>query len=109
LDAWEAAAGLKTYAQAVAAAIAFRASQGEPIGMTAADWLAFAKRASWYATREKADALGIEVAWDCELAKTPDGYYQVRGGLDYAIVKSFAAAPFADILWMEGGTAHLVE
>ena len=109
LDAWEAAAGLKTYAQAVAAAIAFRASQGEPIGMTAADWLAFAKRASWYATREKADALGIEVAWDCELAKTPDGYYQVRGGLDYAIVKSLAAAPFADILWMETATADLEE
>jgi len=47
------------------------------------------------------------VPWDCEHAKTPDGYYQVRGGIDYAIAKSLAAAPFADILWMETKTADL--
>jgi isocitrate lyase len=109
LDAWEAAAGIKTYPEAVAAAIAFRASQGEPVGMSREDWLAFAKRSSWFAAREKADQLGIDVAWDCELAKTPEGYYQVRGGLDYAIAKSLAAAPFADILWMETATANLDE
>ena len=109
LDAWEAAAGLKTYAQAVAGTIAFRASQGEPVAMSSDAWLAFARRASWFEVREKAAALGLEVAWDCELAKTPDGYYQVRGGLDYAIAKSLAAAPFADILWMETATANLDE
>ncbi|HEX8907933.1 MAG TPA: isocitrate lyase, partial [Anaeromyxobacteraceae bacterium] len=36
-----------------------------------------------------------------------DGYYQVRGGIDYAIAKSLAAAPFADLLWMETKTADL--
>ena len=109
LDAWEAAAGLKTYADAVGAAIQFGASQGEPAGMTAAEWLAFARRAPWYAAREKAASLGIDVTWDAEIAKTPDGYYQVRGGLDYAIAKSLAVAPFADILWMETATADLEE
>jgi isocitrate lyase len=109
LDAWQAAAGLKTYAQAVAAAIVFRAGQDEPAGMNAEEWLAFARRASWYAAREKAESLGIDVNWDCELAKTPEGYYQVQGGLDYAIAKSLAVAPFSDILWMETATANLAE
>jgi isocitrate lyase len=47
--------------------------------------------------------------WDCEHAKTPEGYYQVRGGLHFAIAKSLAAAPFADLLWMETASANLGE
>ena len=34
-------------------------------------------------------------------------YYQVKGGIPYAIGKSLAVAPFADILWMETKTADL--
>ncbi|MEP6561792.1 MAG: isocitrate lyase, partial [Nakamurella sp.] len=37
----------------------------------------------------------------------PEGYYQIQGGVPYAIVKSLAAAPFADVLWMETKTAEL--
>jgi isocitrate lyase len=71
--------------------------------------MAFAARAPFYQAREKARSLGVHVPWDCEHAKTPDGYYQVRGGIDYAIAKSLAAAPFADILWMETKTADLAD
>ena len=53
--------------------------------------------------------MGADVAWDCERAKTPEGYYQIRGGIPYAIAKSLAAAPFADILWMETKTADLAD
>jgi isocitrate lyase len=109
LDAWQAAAGLKTYAQAVADAIRFRMTHGESFDMTVDNWLAFAKHAPWSTARAKASSLGIDITWDPELAKTPDGYYQVQGGLDYAIVKSLAAAPFADMLWMETNTANLAE
>ena len=109
LDAWQEAADLKTYRQAVADVIAFRVSQGESFAMGVDEWLAFSKRASWYAAREKARSMEIDVDWDCELAKTPEGYYQVQGGLEYAIAKSLAAAPFADILWMETATADLHE
>ena len=52
-------------------------------------------------------SLGADAGWDCERAKTPEGYYQLRGGIPYAIAKSLAAAPFADILWMETKTADL--
>ncbi len=75
--------------------------------MTIEEWRTFASRASFFEARERADSLGITVVWDPELPKTPEGYYQVRGGIDYAIAKSLAAAPFADLLWMETKTANL--
>ena len=109
LDAWQEDADLKTHRQAVAEEIAFRVSQGESFELTAEDWLEYGKRVSWYEARERSRAMGIEVAWSCELAKTPEGYYQVQGGLEYAIAKSLAAAPFSDILWMETATANLHE
>ena len=71
--------------------------------------MTFAEHASWYEAREKAGSHGNRGGWNAELAKTPEGYYQVQGGLEYAIAKSLAAAPFADILWMETATADLHE
>ena len=107
VDAWQHEAGVCTYAEAVGNVIAFRENEGEQLSMKKDQWLAFAARAPLYQAREKARALGVHVPWDCEHAKTPDGYYQVRGGIDYAIAKSLAAAPFADLLWMETKTADL--
>src|SRR5258706_1981567 len=107
VEAWEAEAGLETYGEAVAEVLDFRAGEGESLEMGAAEWRDFARKASYAAARRRARALGVNVVWDCELAKTPEGYYQVRGGIDYAIAKSLAAAPFADILWMETATADL--
>jgi isocitrate lyase len=71
------------------------------------EWDAFSRRASFYAIRERARAMGVHATWDPEHAKTPDGYYQVRGGIEYAVAKSLAAAPYADVLWMETKTADL--
>ncbi|HXO21287.1 MAG TPA: isocitrate lyase ICL2 [Thermoanaerobaculia bacterium] len=109
LDLWETEAGLETYGEAVAEVLDFRASEGEALEMSGDEWRQFARRASFYAARKKAKALGVNVVWDCEHGKTPEGYYQVRGGIEYAIAKSLAAAPFADVLWMETATANLEE
>ena len=109
LDAWQAAASLKTFHQAVASALKFRNNEGATLDVSPEQWLERSKRFSWYEAREMADALGVEVEWDCERAKTPEGYYQTQPGLEYAIAKSLAAAPFADILWMETATANLHE
>ncbi|WP_375484004.1 isocitrate lyase ICL2 [uncultured Mycobacterium sp.] len=109
VEAWEDDAGLETYGEAVADLLEFRESEGEPAEMTAAEWREFAKTASLYEAREKARELGADAGWDCERAKTPEGYYQVRGGIPYAIAKSLAAAPFADLLWMETKTADLAD
>ena len=109
IEAWQTDSGLQTYSAAVAELLEFREREGESPAMKAADWREFAKRAPLYIAREKAKELGADVAWDCERAKTPEGYFQVRGGIPYAIAKSLAAAPFADILWMETKTADLAE
>ena len=107
LDAWEGEAELNTFGETVAEVIEFRDSEGEPVEISVDDWRRFAARASLPDAREKARELGVNVDWDCEAAKTPEGYYQVRGGIPYAIAKSLAAAPFADLLWMETKTANL--
>jgi isocitrate lyase len=109
VDAWEDDAGLTTFAEAVGEALEFGESEDEPVAMGAPDWRHFAERASLYSARQRARELGVQVSWDCELAKTPEGYYQVRGGIPYAIAKSLAAAPFADLLWMETKTADLAD
>lgn len=109
VDAWQDDAGLNTYGEAVAELLEFREREGEPAAMSVAEWRAFAERAPLYTARAKAKELGADVVWDCERVKTPEGYYQVRGGIPYAIAKSLAAAPFADILWMETKTADLAD
>jgi isocitrate lyase len=109
IDAWQADAGLDTFGGAVGELLEFREREGEQSAMSAAEWRKFAATAPLYSARQKAQQLGAGVAWDCERSKTSEGYYQVRGGIPYAIAKSLAAAPFADILWMETKTADLAD
>ncbi|HQR37263.1 MAG TPA: isocitrate lyase ICL2 [Blastocatellia bacterium] len=109
LEVWEAEARLQTFGEAVADVLEFNAAEGEQLEMSVDDWRAFAATASLFAARARARDLGVDVDWDCETAKTPEGYYQVRGGIPYAIAKSLGAAPFADLLWMETKTADLAD
>ena len=109
IAAWEDDAGLMTYSDAVAEVLSFGDIEDEPASMSPDEWRQFAARTSHYAAREKAKELGTDPSWSPELARTPEGYYQVRGGIPYAIAKSLAAAPFADILWMETKTADLAD
>jgi len=41
--------------------------------------------------------------------RSPEGFYRVRAGLDYAIARSLAVAPYADMLWFETKTPDLEE
>jgi isocitrate lyase len=109
VETWELESGLKTYGEAVADLIKFQIEEGRQPELTIEGWLDFSKTASFHEARQKARAMGIEASWDCELSRTPEGYYQVKGGMEYAIAKSLAAAPFADLLWMETATADLAD
>ena len=109
VEAWQAAAGLSTYAEAVADQIAARTAEGADIGIGAAEWMDFARNAGLECARERAAELGVDTYWDAEPARTPEGYYQVQGGIGYAVAKSLAVAPFADVLWMETKTADLAD
>ncbi|HJQ63798.1 MAG TPA: isocitrate lyase [Burkholderiales bacterium] len=39
--------------------------------------------------------------------RTADGYFQVRAGLDQAVARGIAYAPYADLIWCETGTPDL--
>jgi isocitrate lyase len=41
--------------------------------------------------------------------RTPEGFYQFRGGLDAAINRGLSYAPYADMLWCETSTPDLAE
>jgi isocitrate lyase len=41
--------------------------------------------------------------------RTPEGYFRVRGGIEAAIARGVAYAPFADVLWCETSTPDLDE
>jgi isocitrate lyase len=41
--------------------------------------------------------------------RTPEGFYQFHGGIDAAIARGLAYAPYADVLWCETSTPDLAE
>ena len=41
--------------------------------------------------------------------RTPEGYFVINGGLDYAIARSLTYAPYADVLWFETSKPDLKE
>ena len=109
VERWEADAGLMTIGEAVLAALRTQEEDGSDVAITAEEWTSFAKTASFWSVRERARQLNVDFFWDAELARTPEGFYQVRGGLEYAVRKSLSVAPYADIIWMETASADIHE
>ena len=107
VDVWQAAAGLKTFGDAVAEAMTFHIDEGQQFDLTVEEWLAWSTGVGYEEARERSRSMGLGVIWDCDRARTPEGYYPVRGGIEYAIAKSLAVAPYCDIIWMETATANL--
>ncbi len=85
----------------------FQQDEGTELPITVDEWETYAETASISEAQDKARSMGCNVIWNCDIARTPEGYYQVRGGIPYAVAKSLAVAPFADIIWMETKTADL--
>ena len=107
VEIWEEESGLSTFGETIEKLMLFNIEQGVEFDMTVEQWREFAKTASTKDARAKADSLGIDYIWDPQISRTPEGYYQVKGGIEYAIAKSLAVAPFADLLWMETKTADI--
>ena len=109
VQAWESDAGIKTFPQAVADRIQLLQDDGQDTAMSVDEWMAYAKNASHFMARQKAKKIGANIPWDWNRPRTTEGFFQIRGGIDYAIAKSLAVAPFADLIWMETKTANLKE
>ena len=109
VEAWESEAGIKTFPEAVADQLKLMQEDGQDTVMSVEEWLEYAKSVSHFMARQKAKAIGANIPWDWNRPRTTEGYFQIRGGMEYAIAKSLAVAPFADIIWMETKTANLKE
>jgi isocitrate lyase len=64
-------------------------------------WEKFTASVSHEEAREHAESMGIDVFWNWDLPRTPEGFYQVTGGRDMATARGLAMAPFADLIWRE--------
>ncbi len=45
----------------------------------------------------------------CTGERTPEGFYRIRGGLESAIARGLAYAPYADLIWCETSEPNLEE
>lgn len=109
VQAWESDAGVTTFPEAVADQLKLLKDDGQDTLMSVDEWMAYAKGASHFMARQKAKEIGANISWDWNRPRTTEGFFQIRGGMEYAIAKSLAVAPFADIIWMETKTANLKE
>ncbi|KAI0308094.1 isocitrate lyase and phosphorylmutase [Multifurca ochricompacta] len=48
-----------------------------------------------------ASIVGSQVDWDWDLPRTREGYYHTTGGIDAAVSRALAFAPYADMIWLE--------
>lgn len=106
---WAEKAGLKTYADAVADAMEAKPKSRVKLAMSAARWKRFAAGVSYPEAREKAKSLGIDIFWDWDLPRTPEGFYQITGGREMAIQRGLTLAPFVDLIWRETAKPDLAD
>lgn len=105
-EQWDSQAGLMTYFEAVEQAIKKSnksASDKEMLLRKWKDLFAEPRLEGFHIDEQRAAAkqLGFEPYWCWEKPRTAEGYYRVKGGLEYGIARGIAFAPYCDLLWME--------
>lgn len=94
---WDKQAQLCTYGECVEAALFSKGASHQEISK----WKKEYSQLSLYEARELAKEFGVDPYWCWEKPRTKEGYYRVRGGLDFGIMRGIAYAPYADLIWME--------
>jgi isocitrate lyase len=106
---WAEKARLKTYAEAVAEVLETDSKGNGKQAMSVDRWRKFAASVSYAEARARAESMGIEVFWDWDLPRTPEGFYVITGGRDMATARGLATAPFADLIWRETAKPDLAD
>jgi isocitrate lyase len=103
---WAEKARLKTFTEAVAESL----DRGKGKHAMSSDrWKKYAAGVSYAEARARTESMGIEVFWDWDLPRTPEGFYVITGGRDMATARGLATAPFADLLWRETAKPDLAD
>ncbi|KAF1774464.1 Isocitrate lyase/phosphorylmutase, conserved site [Phytophthora cactorum] len=93
---WDKRAHAMTYPEAVHGALK-KAGRSDAL----AKWNAQCLELSLPKLQALAKSLGVNIAFDWDLARTVEGYYRVRGGVEYCIARGRAYGEYADLIWME--------
>lgn len=105
-DQWMAAANLRRFPEAVCDALAALPNAADKL----ATWKAQAYKLSLPQARVLARQLvGQDVYFDWEAPRSREGYYRIKGGVDYCVQRAVAYAPHADLIWMETAKPDLNE
>ncbi|XP_020528949.1 isocitrate lyase isoform X1 [Amborella trichopoda] len=112
-DEWLAKASLMTFSECVMNVINRLNIGEEERRRRLNEW----ERASGYnnclsneKAREIAEGLGLtDLFWDWDLPRTREGFYRFKGSVMAAVVRGWAFAPHADLIWMETSSPDLVE
>jgi isocitrate lyase len=98
---WEKEAELMTYGEAVEQALLQRGGFGIKVSEQLQKWKEKYPQLNNREARVEAKRMGVDPYWSWEKPRTREGYYRVRGGLEYSIARAIAFAPYADLQWME--------
>ncbi|KAI4322539.1 hypothetical protein L6164_022223 [Bauhinia variegata] len=112
-DQWLSTAQLKTFSEAVVDAIRNLNIGEEEKRRKLNQWMQFSsyeKCLSIDECKEIAERLGVSnLFWDWDLPRTREGFYRFQGSVKAAIVRGWAFAPHADLIWMETASPNVVE
>ncbi|CAE8693504.1 unnamed protein product [Polarella glacialis] len=93
---WEQRAGCMTFPDAVANVLKSK-------GVDVSKWLKDSLKMSLPEMRKAAAALGADVFFDWDVARSVEGYFRIKGSTDMCIQRAIAWALYADVIWMETG------
>lgn len=112
-DQWLGSAGLMTFSEAVVQAIKRMNLNENEKNQRLNEWLTHARYENCLSNeqgRVLAAKLGVtDLFWDWDLPRTREGFYRFQGSVAAAVVRGWAFAQIADIIWMETASPDLNE
>ncbi|KAI3986623.1 hypothetical protein MKX01_014161 [Papaver californicum] len=112
-DNWLSMANLKTFSECVVDAIKSMNLGEAEKRRRLNEWMnhsSYDKCLSNEQGREIAEILGLtNLFWDWDLPRTREGFYRFQGSVMASVVRGWAFANHADIIWMETSSPDMVE
>ncbi|KAF8094079.1 hypothetical protein N665_0370s0014 [Sinapis alba] len=112
-DQWLSSARLMTFSDAVVEALKRMNLSENEKSRKVNEWLNHARYENCLSNeqgRELAAKLGVtDLFWDWDLPRTREGFYRFQGSVTAAVVRGWAFAQIADIIWMETASPDLKE
>ncbi|NP_001302775.1 isocitrate lyase [Brassica napus] len=112
-DQWLSSARLMTFSDAVVEALKRMNLSENEKSRRVTEWLIHARYENCLSNeqgRELAAKLGVtDLFWDWDLPRTREGFYRFQGSVTAAVVRGWAFAQIADLIWMETASPDLNE